>query len=248
MMAEDKVLEQWNKWIDRVCKDVTSLVVGRHIFKEVHDIIEGNPKIAQPSSFYEFLAVAYRDWGSMGVRRHLDSNNVSLKRLLNEMAKKPETLSRQRYLDIYIEALADTNPRGCISIAVNETQSGAHALDRSEAEQNANADFDEYAGHNSHHVPKDKIEGDISRLVHVGGRVKDFADRKIAHPVNSEPSTLPTSDDLDKCIDLMEQLVLKYERMLKGGAPQSLLPTWQYDWKAIFYDPWIPVSGLSRKV
>jgi len=40
---------------------------------------------------------------------------------------------------------------------------------------------------------------------------------------------LPTFNDLDACIDLVERLVFKYERILKRSALQSLLPTWQYD-------------------
>jgi len=58
---------------------------------------------------------------------------------------------------------------------------------------------------------------------------EERVDKKIAHLVERQPIMLPAFNDLDACIDLVERLVLKYERILKRSAPQSLLPTWQYD-------------------
>ena len=73
-------------------------------------------------------------------------------------------------------------------------------------------------------------------------RVERFATKKVAHLDEAPPAALPTFDELDACVDLLERIVLNYELILKISAPHSLLPTWQYDWKAIFYEPWIPRS------
>lgn len=247
MTAEDETFQKWTKWIDTIHTDVADLVIGRHIFWEVQDIIKANPKIQKPSSFYGLLGMTYGAWGSMGVRRQLDNDSVSLKRLLSQMAQTPQILSRQRYVAAYaVTLMGSSNVPPPISQSDKLAEGGTYALDRSEAEEIANRSFDKYAGHSDSHVPKDTIEQDISQLRNLGERVKVFADKKIAHLVERQPITLPTLNDLDACIDLLERLVLKYERILKRSAPQSLLPTWQYDWKAIFCEPWIPGCWRQR--
>lgn len=240
MTTQDEAFQKWTEWIDTIHKDVTDLVIGRHIFWQVQNIIKANPKIQKPSSFYRWLGMTYTAWGPMGVRRQLDNDSVSVKRLLSEMAQKPEVLSRQRYVRAYAAKLTGSrNVTTPISPLDDPAQGGAYAVQLSEAEEIANRSFDGYAGHRNSHVAKSAIEQDISQLRDGSDKVKVFADKKIAHLVEHQPIMLPTFDELDACVDLLERLVLKYELILKTSAPQSLLPTWQYDWKAIFYEPWI---------
>ena len=42
------------------------------------------------------------------------------------------------------------------------------------------------------------------------------------------------------------RLVMKYRLLLKADGSDSLVPTWQYDWKAVFREPWIPAERLRR--
>jgi hypothetical protein len=251
MTAEDKAFRIWSQSFNVICKEVTDLVIGRYIFLEVQHIIKENPKIQKPSSFYGLFGITYRDWAVMNVRRQLDNrtDSVSLVRLLREMAQKPQVLSRQRYVATYADelmrgrSLSPSSPG-----SVNKRQSGAYRLCRFEAEQIANVSFDGYAGSGNTHIPKCVIERDRVKFEEAGDKIKTFANKRVAHLDKSPPTRPPSSPELDPCIELLERLVLKYEFIFEASAPQSLLPTWQYDWKAIFYDPWIPVSGLSRKV
>jgi hypothetical protein len=241
MTETDKIFEKWTGWIDTIHKDVTDLVIGRHIFWEVQAIIKGNPKIRKPSSFYGWLGMTFTAWGSMVVRRQLDNDSPSLKKLLSEMVIKPEVLSRERYVTAYATTLMGPSERTVRDTSADShMQGGAYALGRAEAEQIANRSFDVLAGLGGPHVPGSRIERDISQLREVGERVKVFADKRIAHLVDLQPTSVPTFDDLDGCVKLLEKFVLKYELILKRSAPESLLPTWQYNWKAIFYEPWIP--------
>jgi hypothetical protein len=245
MTAEDKDCQKWTKWIDTIHKDVTGLVIGRHIFWEVQNIIKANPKIQKPSSFYGWLGMTYGAWGPMAVRRQLDMNrrSISLRRMLAEMIRKPQVLSRSRYVSICATKLIGTSPPDASVPSPelqNETQGGAYALDRSEAERIASGIFDDYAGRGNDHIPQSKIKRDMEELLTKSQSVERFATKKVAHLDENPPAALPTFGGLDACVDLLEQLVLKYEKILKTSAPRSLLPTWQYDWKAIFYKPWMP--------
>ncbi len=179
----------------------------------------------------------------MGVRRQLDkrADSVSLRRLLGEMAQKPQILSRQRHVIAYAVKLmggGDTAPSA--PPPDGEVQGGAYALTRSEAEHIANESFDKYADRGNPHMPPSVIQQDLADLEKQGNTVKTFATKKVAHLDENPPAALPTFDELDACVDFLERLVLKYELILKTSASCSLLPTRQYDWKAIFYEPWIP--------
>lgn len=243
MITADEAFQKWTEWIDLVHRDVTDLVIGRHIFWEVQDIIKANPKIQKPSSFYGWLGMTYTAWGPMGVRRQLDmdTRSISLRRLLTEMAHASQTLSRRRYVTMYAAKLMGTSDLShSIPRPANEEQGGAYALELLEAEEIASRSFDHYAGQGNEHIPESEIKRDREELLTESHRVERFATKKVAHLDENPPAALPTFDELDACVDLLERLVLKYELILKTSAPHSLLPTWQYDWKSIFYEPWIP--------
>ena len=69
--------------------------------------------------------------------------------------------------------------------------------------------------------------------------IKDYANEKVAHNSKSPRPNIPTFNDLDECIKIFEGLCIKYNLLIKLSSPAKLLPTWQYDWKEIFYHPWI---------
>jgi len=243
MTVEDEAFQKWTEWIDAIHRDVTDLVIGRHIFWEVQGIIRANPRIQKPSSFYGWLGMTYTAWGPMGVRRQLDmdSRSISLRRMLTEMISMPQVLSRRRYVSSYAAKLVGaSDPRPSVPKPANDGEGGAYALDPVEAEEIASRSFDQYAGQGNERIPESEIKRDLEELLSKSHRVERFATKKVAHLDESPPATLPTFDELDDCVDLLERLVLKYELILKTSAPHSLLPTWQYDWKAIFNEPWIP--------
>jgi len=191
MTAADSILDTWTGWIDTIHKDVTDLVIGWHIFWDVQGIIKRNPKIQKPSSFYGWLGMTYTAWGSMAVRRQLDNDSVSLKKLLDEIAKTPDILSRERYVSAYATTLMGGSEADApVESAAQGMQGGAYALSGAEAEEIANRSFDEFAGRGGQHVRKDAIECDVSRLREVGEKIKTFADKKIAHLLDSNRKRL----------------------------------------------------------
>lgn len=242
MTVEDQTFDKWRGWLSTIRKDVSDLVIGRHVFWEVQNIIKANPSVQKPSTFYTWLGAAYVAWGPMGVRRQLDRDkqSISLSRLLREVKQNAHIISRQRFVSIYASKLiGPTPPQVSQSDSERSVASGAYALSQAEAEHFANSCFDKYVAPGSKHLRPEQVDKDLCEFLSKSQKVEAFATKKIAHLDRKPPTELPTFDELDACIELLEQLVLKYEMLFEASAPASLLPTWQYDWKAIFYEPWI---------
>ena len=70
--------------------------------------------------------------------------------------------------------------------------------------------------------------------------MRQFVNRHVAHRSRHPLRRLPTYEELNACVDLLEQLMKDYTLMLKADGLTRVLPTWQYDWKQIFLIPWIP--------
>jgi hypothetical protein len=109
----DPKLKKWIKWLKVIRDEVVYLLINRNIFWEVNEIIKNNKDIQKPSQFYNFLGDTYASYALMGIRRQvkIDSQSISLVRLLKEIIKNPEKLSRQYYKSLYkgsvVEHLAD---------------------------------------------------------------------------------------------------------------------------------------------
>jgi len=210
----DPKLKKWLGWLDIIKGEVSELMVAKHIFHEVHKLIDANPKLHQPSSFYDYLSRTYISHAVIGLRRQVkcDPQSVSLARLLNEMMETPQTFTRQYYVGLY---------KG------------------STVEHFANHDFEKYADPGAPNIDPTRVATDLTALRESLRRCEDFADKRIAHRDKREPKELPTFNEVDSCIDLLDSLYVKYFLLFHASHMDSLLPVWQYDWKSIFRVPWI---------
>jgi hypothetical protein len=50
---------------------------------------------------------------------------------------------------------------------------------------------------------------------------------------------MPTFQELDTVLDLLEELLKEYVLLLEGKGLTDVLPVWQYDWKRPFRVAWI---------
>ncbi len=207
--------DKWNKWLDVIHLEITSLSRYRNIFWEVQKIIKNNPKIQKPSSFYEFLGASYIAFALMGIRRQIKINDdsISFARLLNEICDTPAILSRNRFIALY---------------------------NGSTAERFANSDFDKFADKAGNHVDPSLVRKDLENLRNKFKELEKYADRKIAHLDRRKPKIIPKLKDVDDCINYLEELTKKYILLFRAKSIVSILPTYQYDWKAIFREPWLP--------
>lgn len=210
----DAKLAKWLRWLPIIRGEIEELVVARHIFNETQSIIARNEELREPSSFYDFLARAYASHAVIGLRRLLksDHQSISLTRLLEDLIASPSAFPRSYYIGLY---------RGSV------------------VEEYADKDFDRFASPGAPFIDADLVATDLGRFVAACARCEEFADRRIAHRDRRQPRQLPTYREVDECIGLADDLYVKYHLLFTAEAMDSLLPTWQYDWQAIFRVPWI---------
>lgn len=218
----DPKLKKWLKWLKVIHDELQDLVMAKREFAEVQNLIKCNPKLHQPSSFYNYLARTYVSHVSIGLRRQIkcDSQSISLALLLTEMIDSPATLSRKYYVGLY---------------------------EGSVVEEFADRDFDKFAYPKADHINASLVCEDLARLRYATARCEEFADRRVAHRDKRELKELPTFNELDSCIEILDKLYVKYHLLFHASNMASLLPVRQYDWKKIFREPWIPtVDGKSK--
>jgi len=208
---------KWNRWFDSIYREVTNICVGRKIFSEIQDMVRGNPKIQKASSFYDFLGNAYVALQLMAVRRQIkmDKHSISFARLLKEISEMPQALSRDEFI-----VPRDDGRQGQL------------------AERGSERFADKEEGKEDQIDPK-SVDLDLQELRAKAKKCERYADRRIAHLDSRRPRSIPTFADLDECIDFLEALVKKYHPLFRGGSLLSVLPEWQYDWKAIFKERWL---------
>jgi hypothetical protein len=240
-MTDEKRFEQWEKWLDAIYKDVQNLVVVHHVYEQVRKIVQNNPRLHQPSSFYDMMLMTFSAWSAMAVRRQLDADSISLRRLLGEVRQHPDVLSRERFVNRYAAKMLagraghDPEPDDHEPLF----HAGAYAPSRTEVENLANKEFDLLVGIGASHVDPEQVGKELEELRAKSERLRDFANKTIAHIVD-EPTAIPTLPELADCRGAFEEAVLRYEMLFRASAPSEMLPTWQYDWKAIFREVWLP--------
>ncbi len=211
----DPRLQKWIAWLKVIHDEIQHLVMAKDMFWEVQEVIKANKRIQKPSAFYEYLGNTYVSHSTIGMRRQLkvDSQSISLGRLLVEMAETPEVFSRAYYTAMYAG---------------------------STVESFAYKDFNRFADAGAEHISKDKVLEDLKALRDAGKKLEEYADRRVAHRDKRDIKSPPRFRDGDAFIDLLDKIYVKYHLLFHAQSMDSLMPTYQYDWKEIFREPWIP--------
>ena len=228
MSSEFKIspkLKKWLKWMKAIEKEIYSLVVDANMFWEVQDMIRENPRIQKPSAFYRYLGRTYLSHALAGLRRQIkpQKDSISLVGLLEDIAKNPEELSRSYYRSLCV------NPDG---------------PDVSQIEMD---DFAPYADASGEHVCPQMVKDDLDTLKSAVEKHEEFADKRIAHWDKGEPDVIPTFGELDDCIKLLDKMYVKYHLLFYAEGTSTLMPTYQYEWKKIFLEPWLKAVAGSAK-
>ena len=214
--VKSQKLEKWLKWMEIIYDEVQLLVLEAKMFWEVQDIIRNNPSIQKPSSFYHYLGSSYLSHALVGLRRQIKPNkdSISFVGLLEDIAQNPTELSLSYY----------RSRRGELVILGIDV---------------VKEEFSKYADPNRECVCPRKVTADLDELKKAAKACEEFADKRIAHRDRREPKVIPTYDQLDDCIDLLDRLYVKYHLLFFAEGMITLYPEPQYDWKAIFREPWL---------
>ncbi|CCF84236.1 hypothetical protein [Nitrolancea hollandica] len=214
-MAKRKIKSQYDDWLERIV-DISNHAAGllrrREIFREYQDMINVNAKIHRPPDFHNWVKMNYADSIVMSIRRELDYGPTtgSLRRLLEEIRDNYELITRQAYINRWVEDAPD------------ET-----AI--------ADACFTELAGNGSTFDPRIAI-ADIKVLDALGSDIKKYVNKNIAHREKINKPIKLTYEKLHKFIDDYEAVVIKYHSLLTGDGYSTLLPVSINNWKIIFHE------------
>lgn len=214
-MAElDLKLVKWKKWLGVIKVEVQELVIAKDMFLKVGTLIEDNPLLHQPSPFYRYLTNTYVSHAVIGLRRQIKSSSesISLARLFEEMIATPQVLTRAYYVKLYEDS------------AIPEM---------------GEKDFNQFTAPGEPYIDPTRVQADLDRLRAVSKHCEPFADKCVAHRDQKEPKKLPTFNEVYACIDLLDELYVRYYLLFHADSRETLLPD-QTDWKAIFRTPWIP--------
>ena len=222
----DQQFEKWNKWLkDYIYLEIGELVSFRYIFRKIAKMANENPTFQQLESFHWFIKSTYFDYAVMACRRQLKSDrksgkNVSFVRLLEDIIKFPEVMSRERFVHLYSKDMRT----------------------------HANEVFSQrFSGARKDHIDPAIVQQDLCELKSHGGKigkVEDFADKRIAHS-DRRSSDSPTFDELDACIDCLKKFTQSYRFLFQGmGENDDLLaPGIDEHWDETFSKPLILPKG-----
>ena len=238
-------LEKWLRWMETIHNEILALVQDANMFWEIQDIIRGNPRIQKPNAFYSYLARTYLSHALVGLRRqtkpHKDS--VSFVKLLGEIAENPEELSRNYFNSRYSNS--DGPDLGQVVGGADLEKVG---VDPSQLKALIKMDdFAPYADATGAYVRPQMVKDDLARVESVVKTQKEFVDKRIAHWDKRKPKVIPTFEELDSCIKLLDQMYVKYHFLFYAESIDTLMPTYQYEWKRIFCEPWLKVGFGSAK-
>lgn len=211
-------LEKWLRWLKDMKGEIRELVIAKYIYHEIINIRDNNPHLNKRGNiFYEYLAHTYTSHTISGIRRQVKyhKQSISMVRFFKEIISEPEILSRKRYVALY-KKLPEIDW--------------------------ADKDFNQFASPDSTYINPDLVTKDLISLEESSLLLEAFADSHIAHKDQSGLKDLPTYNEVDSCIELLEKLYIKYHMLFYAEDIDTLLPEPPYDWKNIFLVPWLSTT------
>jgi hypothetical protein len=213
------VIEDWIERFEVMRLDVQELLLRRHVFRRLQEIVRANPKLHHPSYLYDYLEGTYAASAAVGVRRHARSDeperDASLIGLLYAIRTQPNLLTRARHVALYKEVGA---PSGL-----------------------AEAEFDRLSEAGAPHLERRHVQPDIDKLREASDRLEKYATKRIAHYEKKEPAEIPKFSELDDALDAFEEIVRRYKLLLLAeGGP--IVPVIIEPWERVLTEPWIEKS------
>jgi len=197
------------------------MLIARHVFWKVQDIIRSNPRIQTGNLFYKWLGDAYVTDMLIKIRRQgapTWSDDISFSQLLKEISESPQVLSWKRFKNLY---------QGSV------------------VKDFARRDFKKHFGWKKNvkreHINPAMARRDHRQLNKMIKKLKWFTDKRVAHLSVKKTRRIIRFSDLKPALDFLEKLAIKYELVLNGSNyGDSIFPAGGEEWVEIFRVPWIP--------
>jgi len=140
-------MRKWKRWLKRIEQEqISDLVINQHIFRQFQNHVACYRDTTQHAEFAEWILQLYTANATTTVRRVVDKTNrkwksISLRILLEDMAKNPCELSRKHFYSRYHRSSAQrfaerdfegiTRKKGALSLTPNRVNRDIKELERS---------------------------------------------------------------------------------------------------------------------
>lgn len=88
-------------------------------------------------------------------------------------------------------------------------------------------------------------QADIDRIENAARDIQRLARREIEHalPIEEQPRSEVTFRQLHECLELLDEIAVRWTRWITRSAPPSFNPVIQTDWASIFNQAWRPTGA-----
>jgi len=214
-LADDRQWAAWQAHIERIWTETTYAFENRLVFRTILEMYQNNAQLQQDGGFvYDWIAGVYGRDQVMAVRRELDRDSevVNLVQLMYQIVRRPEAISRTRYL-------AHFPPDTVISA------------------REQNEQFDRLCG-TGPFIDVAVVRADRNKLEKKCRAVIRYANKLVAHRTTAQVPL--TFKQIHEAMDAIEEVLKKYYVILTGGALVGAEPAIQFAWRKAFRIPWDP--------
>jgi hypothetical protein len=218
-LSDDELFAKLAKDVKEIQKHITDAFRSRKMFTDTTEMLQKHPTLStSPDAgyWYEWFRTLYAHYIVMAVRRELDRGAASpnLFRLLHDISKRPQALSRMRYEEHFEGTVFKQN-----GLNVWDTQ------------------FTEMAGPGAFIDPK-IVRKDIDEIDKQAKLVVLYANKIVAH--RTPESVQTTLKHINDSLEAIEKVLQKYYVLLTGSGLIGAEPSIINPWQRAFTVPWIP--------
>jgi hypothetical protein len=214
-LADDEQWESWLRMLARINAETTNVLMNRRVYRDVEQLFHDNPRLQTEGGFvWHLIRGAYGRDASMAIRREIDRDTYALNliELMHQIIRRPNVISRQRYLAHFP---ADTG----FSIPQQNDR------------------FDALCG-TGRHIDLHMVKQDRNRLERACQPVVRYVNQKVAHRTD-EDVTLNIAE-IDYALTVIEDTVEKYYSILSGAALMGAERPVSHPWRRMFTYAWMP--------
>jgi hypothetical protein len=218
------VYARWQEHIEIIKNETIYLFTTRHRFREFTKLFEKNERLHAVGGDLHtwFLGMWGRD-SLLAVRREVDGSHktVNLFQMFQEMRKRPEVLSRARFM-AHMDGITEPfrlelQEQAFDDLGITKTASGSPDAD---------------------HISVATITADCKELTEKTFKAIEYANRMVAHRTPSDGTLEIKVSDIHDAIDAIEPLLQRWYTILKGVSLTGATATIQFHWMQPFEFPW----------
>jgi len=217
-------IEKWQRDAVRIRGAVVKLADYRrwnHVYEE---IVRANPALRAGMPVLDYFRNIYADYAIMAVRRqakpHRDA--VSMFDLLKDLEENHAFISRSWTRELY-----------------RKPHASGFAYDEEMAHRLADSTFAKFADASGEYLSKEMVAKDRDALTAATGDIVTHSDKHVAHDQRSQQQASATFDDLNRAVDVLEELTRRYVLILTGESLLSIVPYDTTNSISLFRFPWI---------